>query len=311
MPTWLHTDDVYASLAEGEPGRARDWGTTHLALSAPDRFSAFPDDERCHDVVLAAGPPGLVASLIDALKRRRPCPSGLGNACAALGTYGDIPEDPSALVAAIRDAMRKDGDEADLWLAYALSTLGAADVDALRAAATLTDSPHSAWILPIVILRVAESMGALDDAAAEVARDLASAGDDPHRLIALLMAMGAPLPLLAAPQDELDAAVAFGSACADEDPRPLKLPPGSKKRRQQHAVRVLLDGIPGPMAALLRAVGAGEQRHEWGLWPVAIAAWLEASARTPGVDPVTRVLVHGASGDGRVLSEAQIGRAHV
>jgi hypothetical protein len=216
-----------------------------------------------------------------------------------------LPEDTSALVAAERAALRKDGDEADLWLAYALSTVGAADVDALRAAAAANQGPHAAWILPIVVLRVAEAQGALDDAAAEVARDLADDHADPHRLIALMMAMGAPMALLAAPQDEIDNAIAFGAACADQEVRATKIPPGSKKRRQQHAVRALLDGVPGPMAALLRAVNTRDPRPEWGLWPLSIAAWLEASTRAPDTDVVERVLLRSAGGDARTLSEAR------
>src|SRR5687768_9850213 len=104
MATWLHEVDIFADLAEGEPGRARDWGTTRLALAAPERFSVFPDDERCHDVVLAAGPPRTVPALIRSLDEHRPCPSGLANAAAALGQYGMIPADTGPLAQALKKA---------------------------------------------------------------------------------------------------------------------------------------------------------------------------------------------------------------
>jgi hypothetical protein len=77
-----------------------------------------------------------------------------------------------------------------------------------------------------------------------------------------------------------------------------------------HAVRALLEGVPGPLAALLRAVYQHEPRSEWALWPVAIAAWIRAR-NTPDdhhhhdTDAVHDVLFHQAGGDPHRLSEAR------
>lgn len=315
MATWLHDVEIYASLAEGEPSPARDWAAARLALYAPARFTSFPDDERAHDVILAAAPPAVVPALVQALGARRPVAAGLANAAAALGPYGLIPDDTTAYVAALRDGLRKDGDEADLWLAYALALVGAATPAALGAAAKV-NRPDATWVVPIVLLSVAEPAGALAEAATSVARELHAASADPHRLFLILLGLGLPIGGLARPYHDLDEALAVGAAMAHQRAPQLKLKPGSARRRQQQLVDALTDGVPGAAAALLRAVfQTGESRAEWGLWPVAVAAWLHARAK-PGEhahgDALHDVLHHGGGGDPRQLAalRRQIGPAN-
>jgi hypothetical protein len=307
VTTWLHDPEIFASLAEGDAGPARDWATTRLALYAPDRFAVWPDDDRCHDVLLAAAPHRAVDGLIHALQTRKPCPETLANAAAALSAYGLLPEDPSPLIHALRGALRKDGDNADIWLAFALSQLQAVDAACLAAAAKGRDQALD-WVLPVLVLRVAEQQNALDEAAREIAADLRKAATrDPNRLFSLLTALGAPLDALARSYKEIEEAVAAGATVAHRDPMPLRLKPGGQRRRQQDAVQQLLAGVAGPMAALLRAVYAAEPPAQWSLWGVATAAWLHGRA-TPAADrsdPVADVLKHGAGRDVRILAAAR------
>lgn len=306
MPTWLHTPDVYASLAEGPPGPARDWGTTRLALAAPERFVTLPDDERCHDVLLAAGPPNVTDAVIDALRSRRPAPAGLANCASAVGMYGLLPAEPSAWAEALRGALRGDGAESDVWIAYALAQIGVCDATTLGAAAR-AEGAHAEWVLPVVVLRVAEAMGELTAAAREVAAELRRTYDrDPHRLLAILTALGVPIGPLAMRYESVEEALDMGARFAGAEPSPVRLPPGSQKRRQQAAVRAVLDGVAGPAAALLREVYTQEPRHEWGLWPVAIAGWLRGrAAPRAAVDVVRDVIFHGVGSDPASLSAAR------
>jgi hypothetical protein len=309
MPTWLHDVEVFASLADGEPGPAQDWGTTRLALAAPDRYRTFPRDERCHDVLLAAGAPRLLPSILEALATRRPCTSGLANAASALGMYGQLPEDTAPLAEAMRGALRDDGDEADVWLGYGLSMIGAADERVLVAVAK-NRGLHSDWVLPIVVLRVAERAGALPEAAAEIAADVHRRSErDLHRLFELLMVLGVPVGALRHRYDTIEEAVEMGSHLGHAHAPTIKVPPGSVRRRQQHWVRGLLEGVPGPAAALLREVYTRDPRPEWGLWPLAVAAWLRGQAKDDvshaGVDVLHDVMHHFAGGDTRLLSAAR------
>ena len=305
MATWLHDVEIYASLAEADAGPARDWGTARLALYAPDRFRVFPDDERTHDVVLAAAPPRVVEAMIEAIRTRSPLSGGLANAAAALGPYGLLPDDPSDYVAALRGAIRKDGDEADLWGAYALALVGAATPASLAAAAKVKRI-DSSWVLPIVLLSVAEPAGALTEAATSVAREIHAAAADPHRLFLILLGLGLPIGTLARPYKDADEAVAIGAAMAHQHAPVVKTKPGSARRRQQQLVDALTTGVPGAAAALLRAVYAtGESRTEWGQWPVAVASWLNARARPSDHghgDDLHDVLHHGGGGDPKRLA---------
>jgi hypothetical protein len=310
MATWLHDVEVYASLASGEAGPARDWGTTRLALAAPERFSVFPGDDRCHDVVLAAGPPKAAEALMEALRTRRPCPASLANATSALGVYGLLPEAQGPWITALKGALREDGDEADVWLAYALSIVGAADSRALRAAAR-TGAEALSWVLPVLVLRVAEKAGALEEAAKEIAADLSrTQHKNPHRLFSLLVGLGVPVPALAIGSRELDVAISYGSALAHREAPALNLPQGSQRRRQQHALRALLAEVPGPAAALLREIAGQDPHPDWALVPVCIAAWLRGRALGPldhhhAADPIHEVLHHVGGGDPAVLSAAR------
>lgn len=311
MATWLHEIDVYASLTEGEPGPARDWANTRLAIAAPARFRALPDDQRLHDVVLAAAPPTVVDALIAALGRR-PVPLGVASAVTALPSYGLTPEDPAALVAAMQAGIAQDGSETDLWLAYGLSILGKADRTALAAAGRYEGKQD--WVLPIVLLRVAEGLGAADEAAREVAADLRARTDNPHRLLALLAGMGIPLPTRTLQERDAKAAADYGAGIAHREPFALSLPSGSARRRMQAAVRTLLDGVPGAPAALLRAACERDPLPEWGMLPAALAAWLRAKsplgvggAHSHETDPLHDVLFHANGGDPVQVATARRG----
>ncbi len=312
MATWLHDVDVYVSLAEGEAGPARDWAQTRLALYAPERFTAFPDDARLHDVVFAAAPPNVSAALIAALGRR-PLSEGIASAASAVGVYGLAPEDPATLCAAMTAALRDDGSEGDLWLAYGLSNLGRADGRALAAAAKV-DAETYDWVLPVVLIRVADAMGAADEAAKEIVAQM-FADKRPMRLLALLAAMGIPLPTHVWRTKEPEEAARFGAALAHHGPFPLKTMHGSARRRLQAVVKSLLTNVTGPAAALVRQALAHEPAPEWGMLPAAVAAWLRA--RSPvaheghdhdhdhSSDPVHDVLFHAAGGDTTRMTEAR------
>lgn len=307
MATWLHDVEIYTALAAENSGLARDWATTRLALYAPDRYRVFPEWSRCHDVLMASGPDNLVPSLIEALGRR-PVPTAVANAAASIGQYGLIPEDVGPLADAMKAGIQKDGSEADLWLAYGLSAIGRADRTALVAAAKAKGEDAS-WALPIVLLRVAEAAGALDEAAAEVARELeANKQQEPGRVLAILAAMGAPLGAFARRIDDVDKAIELGAAMAHQHPSKRKLPQGGQRRRHQAAVGVLLEGVPGPAAALLRAVYRYEPHPSWHLWLLSMASWLEAKARHGGHDHgdwLHDLLHHGGASDPFAVSKGR------
>lgn len=158
-----------------------------------------------------------------------------------------------------------------------------------------------------MLLRVTDGTDSALDAATEVVDDLfARAKREPHRLLALLAAMGLPVPSMVMSVRDLDQAMGIGAHLAHGRQPVLKLPPGSAKRRQQAAIKALLTDVAGPAANLLRAVAAREMLPEWGFYPAAVAAWLQARANNQGHgDALHDVLYHAAGGDPASLTAAR------
>jgi len=271
-----------------------------LAIVAPDRFTSFPSTDETFDEVFAAGPPRLVPALIDALGAHDPCPEGLAASAATLGTFGGFPEGRSELVTALRGALRADGSEADLWIAYALASLDEADTEVLIAADRV-DGPDRIWLLPSIVLTAAAKAGALAETAREVAKALLAARES-RVLYAVLGALGVPTGPDVSRAGDVRSAAASGAAAAGAEPPPLESRKGSRKRRIQGAVRDLLAGVEGPAAALLRALHERDVEPRWGLMPVAVAAWLATFRET---DPIGDVLHHLGGADPDRLSRAR------
>jgi hypothetical protein len=271
-----------------------------LAIVAPDRFHLFPATVDTLDEVFAAGPPLLVPTLIEALATHDPCPTGLAASAAALGAFGGLPEDRSALLAALRGALREDGAEADLWLAHAMASLGGADAGVLRAADRV-EGPDRIWLLPSIVLATADKAGALPEAAREVAAALMAARE-PGVLYAVLSALGIPTGPDVSRTEKVKTAATLGAAAAAAEPPRLRSRKGSRKRRIQGAVQELLEGVEGPAAALLRALHEERGDARWGLMPVAVAAWLAAFTEA---DPIGDVLLRQGGADPDRLSRAR------
>lgn len=298
MAAPLHDIEALIALAQGAPGRARTWAAERAVILDPARFGALPDDEVPSDVMLAVGPPGLVERLMSLL--REPAPSvSLAGAAGALGTFGMLPDDRSDLAGALAAGIAGDGSEADLWLAFALAQMDRADETAL-AAASRVESPDRAWLLPVVLLRVAHAMGAVDRVIGDVAKQLVRLRDT-SVTGALLSALGVPPP----PNDvtlgsDVAWAAARGAAMAGGEPPALTLRRGSRRRQVQGAVHDLTQGRSDPAATLIRALAEVDPNPPPAL--VALAAWLHAF--TPG-DPVDDVLHRGGGADTVRLSAAR------
>jgi len=300
VATPLHDVEALVSLAEGPPTPTQAWAVSRLAIVAPERFHFFPTTDDTLDEVFAAGPPLLVPALVEALGTQDPCPTSLAASSASLGTFGGLPEDRSALVAALRGALREDGSEADLWLAHALASNGEADTRVLLAA-NRVEGPDRTWLMPSIVLSAAAPTGALSEAAREVADALLGA-QDPRVLYAVLAALGVPTGPDVSATADVRSAAALGAAAANAEPPHLKSRKGSRNRRIQGAVRDLLEGVEGPAAALLRALYEERADPRWGLMPVAVAAWLAAFRET---DPIDDVLHHLGGADPNRLSRAR------
>lgn len=301
MATPLHDVDALVSLARGPAGAAQSWAASRLAVLAPAEFREFPTGEDTFDEVFAAAPPALIPALIAALPETGPCPVGLAASAAALGAYGGFPEERSELVAALRGAMRHDGSEADLWLAYGLCSLGDPTAEDLEAAGRV-QGPDRLWLLPALVLRMAERSDRLEEAAAEVARAVLSQSAEPHVLPAILAVLGAPTgPDLSDVKDPVEAAKRGAEAAGGKAPY-LPARKGSRGRHLQSLVLSLLDGVPGAPAALLRALYRDRAEERFGLWPIAVAAWLRTYE--PG-DPVQDVLHKTGGADPERLSAAR------
>jgi len=301
MSTPLHSTDELVALAEGAPGPARDWASARLALLAPDRYSTFPIGESVPDVVVAAGPPGLVPSVIEVLETGEPPPS-ISAATSMLGTYGTLPEHTDALVNALHLGLRGDGSESDLWLVHTLAQLGRATKHELSFAARY-DGPLRPLLLPAIVLRVSEQSGDLDLVAPAIAAEVRRQSEaDPALLTAVLSALGSPSGSAELPVKDPYEAAQAGATVAGKVLPDIAVPRGSRRRRTQRWVVELLDGVPGASAALLRESFRSDPHPAWGASFVAVAAWLRSF--TPG-DPIDDVLARFGGADPAIVTAAR------
>ena len=296
----LHHTDVFADLANGQPGVARDWARVRLALFAPERLAALPSGNDLFDVVMLALGERWVDALEGSLKEG-PLSPGVASTIGAASSYGLLPASTERLVTLLRSSFKGGASDGSLWISLLLAQLGEADGAALSAAAS-SGNPDTRWVLPIIVLHVADAAGQLDAAAAEVARGLTPLiNQDPNLLFALAGVAGLPFIGSALHLRDPAEAAREGAAAAGGELQEIQPGPGSKKRRTQRWVAALLDGVPGPRAALIRALYAHDPGANWGVWPVASAAWLRCFTAT---NPVDDVLTRAAGADPRTLAEA-------
>lgn len=291
MPTPLHDIDALRSLAVTETPVLRDWATARLAI-AGERIEDFASlDEASMEVAIASNPPGL----LDGIARRLqtgPVTPAVASSIAALGAYGALPADTDSLIDMLGSAEPADAD-AGLWLAYGRALLGALDLEAL--AAVRSDSPAARWVMPAMVLRVADDLGRATEAAAEIAGQL-----DDASAVATLAALGGHF--VPSPSKDIGEAAMLGAVLAGAEPVPLRPGRGSRRLRAARAVDQLLAEADGPAAALLRAYSHSRDVAN-PAWLVASAAWL--AAFVPSDDPVDDVLLCGAGADGVLLSAAR------
>ena len=308
MNTPLHEVDTLVSLADTEPGPVRDWATARIAVRAPERYRHAPSGDLVHDVIVAARPPALVSSFIDALAE--PPSSGLAQAIAMLGRYGALPADPAALIEALAAAQVGDGREADLWLAWALAELGDISTEAVRHAAA-AESGDQSWVLPAILVRHAHQRDGLTDLLPQLAAGLApKRGEDPGTLAAVLGALGAPVDLpLTRSRDPREVAERAARRAGGDLPA-ITVPKGSRRRRALAWVQALAEGSSHPASHLLAATASkATDLDSWWNWAVTVATWLRVYE--PG-DPITDVLEHHAGVRPDVLTAARdaVGPSH-
>lgn len=277
----LHTIDVLLALSE-EEGAAGDWAQARLALEAPDRVTRFPGLSALPDVPLAAGWPAMHAHLITALRRERD--PMLAMAASTLALMGQAPLAAADFGEDLRALLQSDGSDVDMWLALALALLGQARLPDLRA----VDRGESALrelVLPVVALRVGESLLQVEALVPEVATAIKRRSDEsPGLLSAVLNHLG--VPVAAAPFPSAREAAAAGALAAGGTPREITIQ-GGKLRQSQGWVRGLLEGVSGAGAALLREAFREDPHPSWGYEMIAAAGWL--SAYTEG-DPMSDVV---------------------
>jgi hypothetical protein len=298
MATPLHDADALTSIATGEPGAAADWAASRLALVEPTRFTVFPGHADTHDVVIAADPDGLLEALTAAL---RVPTEPLAQAVLLLGEYGVMPQDLGALHYAIVEGIKGDGSPADLWLVHALALRGEATADHLVAAAA-SQSIDRNWLLPAVVLRVAQRAGALGEVAEQMGEQLELL--DPTQFAAMLHALGLPPIGQAVGVREPEAIVQLGARWAGGDVPDITRPRGSRRNRFKAWVRDLSGDRHGPAAALLFAIDLDKLGPEQVRLCAAAAAWLSVYSES---DPVVDVLERGGGVDPWRLSAARRG----
>jgi hypothetical protein len=282
---WLHSLEVLESLAEAPPGPIRDWANTRLAIRAPSRVKHLPTEiYEDTEIALVAGAP-----VRDPLDVRV-------EAVDALGWAGRIPEDPREWVDRLRPVALAQPDAARIRL---LADLGALDADLLGAVSRLED-PAAHAVTPGLVLRwAAAHERPLDDLAARVAEGVDRLAPELTELAEINSVLGIPrLQIFATDERE---ALELGSTRAG---RPVRAPPqvrGSARRRAIRTVQSVLDGVPGPAAAWLRALVTLECAPPD--WVCGLAGWV--AAREPVDDPVTDVCGRAGGEDRRTLAAAR------
>jgi len=288
MATPVHEPDVLRAVADSEPGSARDWALSRLALMGitPPHL---PDDLHEAEICLAAAPPGIVDLVVSGIERAQPSAPYMA---MRLGAYGLLPRD-EALAEALRRSLGS-GDLDDLIRVRTLADLGALTTAELRVASQAHGQDRLPWILPLLLLKCA-SPDDLEDTATAIADGLA---EDSDLLRTLLVQLG--VPLFASSAIDPDDAVQLGARLAGTERVPVRQPKGGAARREQAWVRALLRGHPGPAAALLRAIY--RKKGPRGLNGALGAAWLKMAQRD---SPVSDVLRGGFGADPVHLSAAR------
>jgi hypothetical protein len=288
MATLCHEPDVLLAIADGEPGGARDWALSRLAVAGLLPPS-LPDDLQEAEVCLAAAPDGLIDRVIDGLYRGQPSATYVA---MRLGAYGLHPED-DALAQALRSSLGS-GDVNDLIRVYTLSELGPVSEDELRIAGNADGRNQLPWVLPTLLLKAAPP-STLEDTARAIANGFS---DQPSLLRTLLLRLG--VPLLNTTALDPDDAVTVGARLAGAPRVGVRAPKGGASRREQAWVQRLLQNQKGPAAALLRAIYL--KKGPRGLNGALGAAWLRLSKE---LTPVQDVLRGGFGADPSRLSAAR------
>ena len=289
MATPCHEPDVLRALADTEPGPARDWALSRLALSghAPP---SLPEDLQEAEVCLAAAPEGIVDVVIRGLEDRQPIAPYIA---MRLGAYGLLPEG-GPLADALRGMLGGGGLD-DLIAACALAQLEPLGSEALRCAAEARGRDQLPWILPLLLLKSCTTPEELTETSTAIAKGFAQ---EPAVLRTLLVQLGVPL-FAPGPLDP-EAAVALGARLAGSELPAIRRPKGSTARREAGWVQALLEDQPGPAAALLRAIY--RDRGPKGLNGTLGAAWLRLAEPT---SPLRDVLLGGFGADPVCLSAAR------
>lgn len=290
MTTWLHELAALEGLADhSEPGMARDWATSRLAVLAPQRYRYWPLDTSVADVVMAANPPQLFPSLAAAIEEG--ADEDLITSVGIAFAFGIVPDDPRPIAETLRRAAVR---EPHLWpwVTFTLAEWGLATPEDLGQAQN-AEGAESPWLLPTALLRFAEKSGQEDEIAKAIVDSFGDiAKKDPMVVPQILVALGVPwIPV----PEELgwEQIVEFAAESAGGVPLPLgERPKGNPRKGLARLVERQLGETKGAGAAFLRAAARAGALTQWASEPLFAAAWLRAFV--PG-DPVTDVFEKGAA----------------
>ena len=266
----IHGVDVLESLADDGNPLVRDWARTRLAVVAPERLrERVPQDG--WDATFCGLRTPVIDALLPHVRAGRPWAV---LALRQLGGLGAWPEDVGPIVNAAREGLAHHaGPCAEILLAA-----GVADAGILRA--VLAEAAPDRAVAGAIALLLAEPAGILDETAREVA-----AGLDLFEVGLALDDLGVRrFTGVAEIFDDPEAAAGYGAIVGGGD-ETLRPPRGAARRRPAAWIHQLLEGVPGPAAALLRALPAPTVDL------VAVAGWLSRTEASG--DPVADVLERG------------------
>jgi hypothetical protein len=291
VATPLHDLDALTSIATGGPGPARDWACTLVALRTPDVLPTLPVDLFFAEALAVRGGPAFEARLLEALRtegEERHCQLAL--LAAENGSVRDL----EALEAALPP------DAHSPWAAWVRTRIDRATPRTLAAIANHPDFGAYEHLLPAIALQLAPAAD-LDATALAIATELAPRVDAEPELLAWVLSELFVFHVADDPRDDLLACAAAGAAKAGGAPPQVPVSRGGRRRRAQKWITACLRPVPGPAAALLRALNAAGCRPAAEC--VGTAAWLRTFRRAAPLDDV----LHGRGLHAPTIAAARAG----
>ncbi len=288
----LHGPEALRALSEAEDVAVSSWARARLVLVFGE-VAGMPALLGDAEPVLASGADGVLEALV---ARIRGGDASADTMCAAEAVRAcGIPD--ADVVDALASVAPID-PEAAMWRTITLARAGRPDPAGLAVAANVR-APHDGWPLATAVLWVAHHLGDLEGVADAVARGIRTEDLWP----AVHALGGAPLPSRSVDPAE-DVRLGRAVACGDGGAL-VRFGKGGRQRRLSAVVQGVLDGVPGPAAALLRAMARAGRLGVDEAWCATTAGWL--SAFRPGDDPVGDVIERAGAAWPGLLGVARAG----